>query len=91
MEEDFVVRVPSEWMIKIFEAGGVEAIRNLQNPWAVIIQEDSGAILTKGFEDQSSCADLVAKLHGSGAEPIYVLKKGIPRKNVKIEVRARFR
>jgi hypothetical protein len=90
-KEDFVIRVPSEWIVKVVESAGIDGLRNLQSPWAVIIQEESGIVSTSGFEDQPSCSAMVASIHGTDAEAVFVLKNGIPRKNIRIEVTARFR
>lgn len=91
VRKDFVIKIESKPLVQIVKAGGVEALMELQKPWAVVIREENNTISTKGFDDQGSCAELVANLHGTDAEVVYVLKNGVPRKNVRIEVKARFR
>lgn len=90
--DDFVIKVPGEWLVRIVSCGGVEALQALRKPWAVVIKEaEADLVCVKGFDTQGECSDLVADLHGTDAQVVFVLKRGIPRKNIRIEVRARFR
>lgn len=88
--KNFVVKIPISNFIKILEDSGIGALKELNKRWSIVVMDD-GFFTTEGFDDQCSCSDRVAKLHGTSAEVIYVLKNGIPRKNVRIEVKARFR
>jgi hypothetical protein len=88
--KDFVIKIPVSNLTKILEDSGIGAIKDLSKQWSIVVVDD-GFFTTEGFDDQCSCSDRVAKLHGTNAEVVYVLKNGIPRKNVRIEVKARFR
>jgi hypothetical protein len=64
---------------------------DLASKWSIII-EAFGSLTVEGFETQEECASRVAELHMDKEQKVlYVLKDGVPRKNVKIEVKARFR
>ncbi len=94
MSESFVVRIPLVDIQKIVEGNGaaaIEALGRLSSPWALVIRDEEGRFVTEGYDDQSECSDRVAKFRGSSSSVLYVLKHGIPRKNVRIEVKARFR
>jgi hypothetical protein len=92
-----IVKIPIEDIIKIVEDveegnSKIEALRNLKKPWALIMKDNYGKYFTMGFETRSDCADEVSECYmNEGFSIVHVLKRGIPRKNITIEVKARFR
>jgi hypothetical protein len=93
MSNEVFVKIPIDMIAEIASGeGGPEILLALSSKWAVVLQGKSGQYFTEGFEDQESCAVRVAGLHkDKDLDVRYVLKDGIPRKNVKIEVKAVFR
>lgn len=100
--EDFVVRIPVSDFVKIIEGvrsyqddeapvTEVEAIKELMNPWAIVVRDVDGSYFTHGFIDHKSCAAKVASFYNTEYQVIHVLKNGIPRKKITVEVNARFR
>ncbi|MBN2258107.1 MAG: hypothetical protein JW704_09810 [Anaerolineaceae bacterium] len=91
VSRDMKVMIPFAEIIKVAEDAGSKELRNLMSPWSVVMRDIEGKYYTVAFEDQSGCAGYVAHCHGGEDTVVYVLKNGIPRKSVKIEVKARFR
>lgn len=100
--ESFVVRISVGDIIKVIEGANyqsadgkpvtpVSAIRELAKPWAIVCRDVDGTYFTQGFENRESCSQRVADFHNTEYTVIYVLKNGIPRKNITIKVTARFR
>lgn len=71
----------------------------LKAPWCLILAKEDGdtgvdgavTYTVESFDDQSSCAERVAELYSTGIDVVHILKNGVPRRNVRVEVRARFR
>lgn len=95
IDANFVVRIPLIEIVEILDCIDREvleqAVRDLTRRWCVVFEEKQGALMTKGFDTQSECAEFVSDLYRTEDVVKHVLKNGIPRKNVKIEVKARFR
>jgi len=102
--ETFVVKIPLVDIVKIVQDASrydgndgwdgytsVEALKNMQSPWSVVMRDIEGRYYTASFKEQSDCAAYVASHHGGEDAVVHVLKKGVPRKNVRIDVTARFR
>ena len=101
-KENFVIRIPVNDILSIIKGARYNssddtpvtpelAIQALAKPWAIVARDIDGTFFTEGFEDHKSCAERVASFHSTEYQVIHVLKNGIPRKNVTIEVNARFR
>jgi hypothetical protein len=92
MNDNVIVHVPIGILATMAsEAGGAISLLSLSEKWSIIIQALDGYSI-EGFSSQEECANRVAELHmNKECKVLYVLKDGVPRKNVKIEVKARFR
>lgn len=65
------------------------AIGALGYEWSVVYGLKGGSLRTAGFCEYNDCATFVATQYGTDIEVLYVLKRGVPRKNVKVQVKAR--
>lgn len=65
------------------------ALVSLQYEWSVVYLEKGGRIRAAGFCEYGDCAKFVATQYGTDVEVLYVLKCGVPRKNVRVQVKAR--
>jgi hypothetical protein len=89
---DNVVHIPIGVIATIAsEAGGCVTLLDLASKWSIIVSA-SNSLHVECFDTQEECASRVADLHMDKEQKVlYVLKDGVPRKNIKIEVKARFR
>ena len=65
------------------------ALHRLTFKWSVIYMDTDAILRTAGFADYDDCASFVAKHYNTTTEIKYVLREGTPRKNVKVQVKAR--
>jgi hypothetical protein len=101
--ESFVVRIPITEIVKIIEGAKYQesdgdhpvtptsVLMELSKPWAIVCRDIEGVYFVQGFEDQKTCSIRVGEFYNTEYTVVYVLKNGIPRKNITIEVKARFR
>lgn len=65
------------------------AIGALGYKWAVIYDVPENGYRTAGFSEYDDCSQFVADHYNTSVEILYVLREGTPRKNVKVQVKAR--
>ena len=65
------------------------ALHRLGYKWGVIYQGPDECLYTAGFAEYDDCAEFVANNYGTDTKILYVLRDGVPRKNVKVQVKAR--
>lgn len=93
MEGKMIVQLPMEDIQKIVSDAPdpVGALGKLNYPWCIVVKGSDEKWYIIPFEDQAECAAKVADYHGSADEVVYVLKNGIPRKSIKVEISVKFR
>ena len=65
------------------------ALCRLGFKWSIIYSGADGRLSTAGFVEYDDCSEMVAKMYGTETTLQYVLRDGVPRKNVKVQVKAR--
>lgn len=67
----------------------VNALSALAAKWVIIATDEEGKFFAEGYDEYDACANKVAYFHGTEFSVVYVLRDGSPRKNVRVEVKAR--
>lgn len=65
------------------------ALHRLGFKWSVVYSGKDDRLYTAGFSEYDDCSKFVAENYGTDTEILYVLREGTPRKNVKVQVKAR--
>lgn len=92
ISDNLVVHVPIGILSTIaLEEGGCVSLIDLASKWS-IIAEAFNFLRVESFETREECALRVGEIYVDKNQKIlYVLKDGVPRKNIKVDVKARFR
>ena len=95
-EKELMLKIPYWVIVSIVldaEARGVSVLRDtldaLNSKWVIIAKDEEGKYFVQGYVEYDDCASQVAHYHGTEYQVQYVLKNGFPRKNVRVEVKAR--